>query len=126
MTDETDLSFYLNFIFLNSSELVKEKVKEKMGGFLGGLAAKAINADSKITDKVSSKLTEAIPVSSRTNLTCKDFSDRNIQNSGNRSTNGNLPPVTVAVARFWCTFYVCRQFLHFMFVHFATSDDIFQ
>ena len=65
MTDETDLSFYLNFIFLNSSELVKEKVKEKMGGFLGGMAAKAIDANDKISGKVSEQLTEAIPVSAQ-------------------------------------------------------------
>uniref|UniRef100_A0A7S2KEG7 Uncharacterized protein n=1 Tax=Leptocylindrus danicus TaxID=163516 RepID=A0A7S2KEG7_9STRA len=60
MTDCTDLSFYLNFIFLNSSELVTQKVKDKIG-FLGGIAAKAINADAKITEAVSSKLSVAIP-----------------------------------------------------------------
>ena len=58
---EANLSFYLNFIFLNSDEMLKEK----MGGFLGGMAAKAIDANDKISGKVSEQLTEAIPVSAQ-------------------------------------------------------------
>mmetsp|Transcript_10871 Transcript_10871/g.16226 ORF Transcript_10871/g.16226 Transcript_10871/m.16226 type:complete len:179 (+) Transcript_10871:135-671(+) len=54
---ETDLCFYMNFIFLNSADMLKEK----MGGFLGGMAAKAINADDKVSGKVAEQLTEAIP-----------------------------------------------------------------
>ena len=61
-----DLSFYLNFVVLNAKEVVKGGVQEKVGsGLLGGLASKmasvAIDADSKVTEKLGSELSKAIP-----------------------------------------------------------------
>lgn len=65
----SDLSFYLNFVIINASEVVSKGIKDKMGNRLLGKAASAlasttIDADAKVTEKVGQQLEEKIPVSS--------------------------------------------------------------
>ena len=60
----TNLSFYLNFVILNASDIVKATVKKKLGpGLLGMVAGAAINADSKVSATIAEKLSTQIPVS---------------------------------------------------------------
>ena len=64
----SDLSFYLNFVILNASDVVSAGIKEKMGrGLIGravsGMASAAIDADAKVTEKIAQQLEEKIPVS---------------------------------------------------------------
>jgi len=59
----SDLTFYLNFLVLNASEVVKEGASAKMGGFLGRMAAVAIDADAKVSEQIATQLSTEIPVS---------------------------------------------------------------
>jgi len=60
----TNLSFYLNFVILNASDIVKTTVKKKLGpGLLGMVASAAIDADSKVSATIAQKLSTQIPVS---------------------------------------------------------------
>jgi hypothetical protein len=58
-------SFYINILLLNKDEIIAAKVQEKTGtGFFGRAAAHVANkgvTDDKITEKMSAKLTEALP-----------------------------------------------------------------
>eukprot|EP00815_Leptocylindrus_aporus_P006854 CAMPEP_0116071796 /NCGR_PEP_ID=MMETSP0322-20121206/14040_1 /TAXON_ID=163516 /ORGANISM="Leptocylindrus danicus var. apora, Strain B651" /LENGTH=228 /DNA_ID=CAMNT_0003560307 /DNA_START=115 /DNA_END=802 /DNA_ORIENTATION=- len=58
----SDLTFYLNFLVLNASEVVQEGASAKMGGFLGRMAAVAIDADAKVSEQIATQLSTEIPV----------------------------------------------------------------
>lgn len=66
--NEGPAKFYLNCFVLNSSDLVKEKVREKvagrpiamLGGVIGRIASSVIS-DELITKKVAARLADAIP-----------------------------------------------------------------